>query len=83
MTLLGATIYINLDRDTARRTHMEAECAKAGLSPVRLSAANGAAFIAAGLLSVLVFPLIALTLMGETDERSARRPGTTRLDAAT
>lgn len=43
MTLLGATIYINLDRDTARRTHMEAECAKAGLSPVRLSAANGAA----------------------------------------
>lgn len=43
MTLLGATIYINLDRDTARRSHMEAECAKAGLSPVRLSAANGAA----------------------------------------
>lgn len=40
---LGATTYINLDRDTARRTHMEAECAKAGLTPVRLSAANGAA----------------------------------------
>lgn len=43
MTLLGSTIFINLDRDTARRTHMEAECAKAGLTPVRLSAANGAA----------------------------------------
>ncbi|MEQ1490900.1 MAG: glycosyltransferase family 25 protein, partial [Terricaulis sp.] len=43
MTLLGATVFINLDRDAARRTHMEAECAKAGLTPVRLSAANGAA----------------------------------------
>lgn len=43
MTLLGATVFINLDRDTARRTHMEAECAKAGLTPIRLSAANGAA----------------------------------------
>ncbi|ANP47513.1 hypothetical protein ATE48_17180 [Candidatus Viadribacter manganicus] len=43
MTLLGATVFINLDRDTARRTHMESECAKAGLSPMRLSAANGAA----------------------------------------
>lgn len=43
MTLLGATIYINLDRDTVRRTHMEGECAKAGLTPIRLSAANGAA----------------------------------------
>jgi GR25 family glycosyltransferase involved in LPS biosynthesis len=43
MTLLGSTIFINLDRDTARRTHMETECAKAGLTPIRLSAANGAA----------------------------------------
>lgn len=43
MTQLGATVFINLDRDTARRTHMEAECAKAGLTPIRLSAANGAA----------------------------------------
>lgn len=43
MSSIGATIYINLDRDTARRDHMEAECAKAGLTPIRLSAANGAA----------------------------------------
>lgn len=43
MTKLGSTIFINLDRDTARRTHMEAECVKAGLTPIRLSAANGAA----------------------------------------
>lgn len=43
MTRLGSTIFINLDRDSARRTHMEAECAKAGLTPIRLSAANGAA----------------------------------------
>jgi len=34
MTQLGSTVFINLDRDTARRTHMEAECAKAGLSPI-------------------------------------------------
>lgn len=43
MTLLGSTVFINLDRDTVRRTHMEAECAKARLSPIRMSAANGAA----------------------------------------
>lgn len=43
MTLLGSAIFINLDRDTARRAHMEAEGAKAGLSLIRLSAANGAA----------------------------------------
>ena len=54
-----------------------------GLDLGLVSAANGAAFIAAGLLSVLVFPLIALTLMGETDERSATRTGTAHLDAAT
>jgi glycosyl transferase family 25 len=41
--MIGTTIYINLDRDTARRTHMQTECAKSGLSAVRLSAANGAA----------------------------------------
>lgn len=43
MSSIGATVFINLDRDTARRAHMEAECAKAGLTPIRLSAANGAA----------------------------------------
>ena len=43
MTLLGSTVFINLDRDTARRAHMEAECTKAGLAPIRLSAANGTA----------------------------------------
>ncbi len=42
-----------------------------GLELGLVSAANGAAFIAAGLLSVLVFPLVALTLMGASEERSA------------
>ena len=54
-----------------------------GLDLGLVSAANGAAFIAAGLLSVLVFPLVALTLMGETEDRSAARPATGHLDAAT
>ena len=54
-----------------------------GLDLDLVSAANGAAFIAAGLLSVLVFPLVALTLMGETEYRSAARPATGHLDAAT
>ena len=54
-----------------------------GLDLGLVSAANGAAFIAAGLLSVLVFPLVALTLMGESEERSAAPAATARLDAAT
>jgi len=41
-----------------------------GLDLGLVSAANGAAFIAAGLLSVLIFPLVALTLMGETEDGS-------------
>lgn len=35
-------VFINLDRDTQRRAHMDAECAKAGLAATRFSAANGA-----------------------------------------
>jgi len=34
-------VFINLDRDEARRMHMEAQCAKAGLPFARFSAANG------------------------------------------
>lgn len=45
-----------------------------GLDLGLVSAANGAAFIAAGLLSVLVFPLVALTLMGTGDEGQAVAP---------
>jgi len=40
-----------------------------GLDLGLVTAANGAAFIAAGLLSVLIFPLVALTLMGSGEER--------------
>jgi len=54
-----------------------------GLDLGLVSAANGAAFIAAGLLSVLVFPLIALTLIGETDDQRVAPTGTGHLDAAT
>jgi hypothetical protein len=42
-----------------------------------LSAANGAALVAAGLLSVLLFPLAALTVLRRGDEvvaRAAQQP---------
>ena len=42
-----------------------------GLDLGLVTAANAAAFIAAGLLSVLVFPLLALTLLGRGEERRA------------
>lgn len=66
--MIGAAIYINLDRDTARRTHMEAQCAKAGLTPIRLSAANGAA---------LEEPLRAYFPYAGDRERSFLSPGET------
>lgn len=46
-----------------------------GLDLGLVSAANGAAFIAAGLLSVLVFPLVSLTLLSNADSPQARDNG--------
>ena len=40
--MMLSCVFINLDRDTQRRAHMERECAKAGLVATRFSAANGA-----------------------------------------
>lgn len=54
-----------------------------GLDLDLLSPANGAAFVAAGLLSVLVFPLVSLTLLGPSGSREAPGLAAVRLDAAT
>lgn len=54
-----------------------------GLDLDLLSPANGAAFVAAGLLSVLVFPLVSLTLLGPSGSREAPGRAAVRLDAAT
>jgi len=52
-----------------------------GLDLGLVSAANGAAFIAAGLLSVLIFPLVALTLMGDAEELRETSAGADRPSA--